>query len=287
MDQTLTPTDGGWIATSGTLSLDATSKVQGAASIKTTAQNLYFAACQLTLNNGKEVNAELYPTLNIWLCKDPAFSGTTLTLHDTNNNAASHEISVGTQKWFQTQIAVGSTNADTWQMQPQFNWQAVKKILVSCWFSAVSSGSFWVDGLFFGGRQYSSIQDDVASQNSIGLRELVEVDEELCSDLECESHAKALLASLKDPAETLTLQSSVLDFGASPVLAGDKIHVTLPNEGVNSDFKVLSVEYKVDAKTQTLQVTFDLGREKPVLADYVYALRSRTDGLSRYKTSKH
>jgi hypothetical protein len=269
------------------LSLDATSKVQGAASIKTSAQNLYFAACQLTLNNGKEVNVELYPTLNIWLCKDPAFSGVTLTLYDTNNNAASHEVSVGAQKWFQTQIAVGSTNADTWQMQPQFNWQAVKKILVSCWFSAVSSGSFWVDGLFFGGRQYSSVQDDVASQNSIGLRELVEVDEELCSDLECESHAKALLANLKDPAETLTLQSTVLDFGVSPVLAGDKIHVTLPNEGVNSDFKVLSVEYKVDAKTQTLQVTFDLGREKPVLADYVYALRSRTDRLSRYKTSKH
>jgi hypothetical protein len=39
------------------------------------------------------------------------------------------------------------------------------------------------------------------SQSSYGLRELVEVDEELWSDDECASRANALLASLKDPAE--------------------------------------------------------------------------------------
>jgi len=60
-----------------------------------------------------------------------------------------------------------------------------------------------------------------------------------------------------------------------------------PNEGVNSDFRVLSAEYKVDGKTQMLEVTLDLGREKPLLADYVYALRSKTDRLSRTKTSKN
>jgi len=104
--------------------------------------------------------------------------------------------------------------------------------------------------------------------------------------LECESHAKALLANLKDPVETLTLKSSVLDYEATPILAGDKIHVTLPNEGVDSDFRVQSVEYHVDGKTQTLETTLELGKEKPLLADYVYALRSRTDHLSRHKTAK-
>src|SRR5664280_1724069 len=117
----------------------------------------------------------------------------------------------------------------------------------------------------------TSVQDDVSSQSSIGLRELVEVNEELCSDLECESHAKALLS--KDPAEALTIQSTVIDYGSSPILAGDKINVALPNEGINADFRVLNAEYKVDGKTQTLEVTLDLGREKPLLADYVYALR--------------
>jgi len=43
----------------------------------------------------------------------------------------------------------------------------------------------------------------------------------------------------------------------------------------------------VDGKTQMLEVTLDLGREKPLLADYVYALRSKTDRLSRTKTSKN
>jgi hypothetical protein len=122
--------------------------------------------------------------------------------------------------------------------------------------------------------------------NSIGLREIVEVNEELCSDIECESHAKALLANFKDPAETLTLQSTVIDYGTSPILAGDKVHVTLPNEGLDGDFRVLSAEYKVDGRTQVLETTLELGREKPLLADYVYALRSRTDRLSRYKTAK-
>lgn len=106
------------------------------------------------------------------------------------------------------------------------------------------------------------------------------------SDLECESHAKALLANLKDTAESLTIQSTVIDYDASPILAGDSLHVTLPNEGVNGDFRVLSVEYNVDGKTQTLETVLELGREKPLLADHVYVLRSRTDRLSRIKTSR-
>ncbi len=286
--ESLTPANGTWIATSGTISLDATSKVKGSASIKTSSQNLYYASCQLTLDSGKEVDTDLYPTLNLWLSQDASFNGNiTLTLFDTNNNAATHEITVGTEKWFQTQIPVGTTNTDSWQIPTQFNWNQIKRVQVTCWFNSVGTGNFWVDGLFFGGNQYSSVQDDQTSQNNIGLRELVEVNEEFCSDLECESHAKALLSNLKDPAETLSVQSTVIDYVTSPILAGDKIHITLPNEGINADFRILSAEYKVDGKTQELEVTLELGREKPLLADYVYALRSQTDRLSRIKTAKH
>ena len=262
-------------------------KVKGSGSIKTSAESLYYAACQLTLDSGKEVDTELYPEMNLWLSRDASFNGNvTLALWDTSSNAAERDFSVGTEKWFQTQIGVGSANADLWQVQTGFDWQQVKRVSVAFWFDDVDSGSFWVDGLFFGGRRYSSLQEDATSQSSIGLRELVEVNEEICSDLECESHAKALLANLKDPAESLTVQSSVVDYGSSPILAGDKISVVLPNEGINGDFRVLNVEYSVDAKTQTLFTMLELGREKPLLADYVYALRSRTDRLSRYKTAK-
>lgn len=285
--ESLTPTDGAWTATSGTISLDTANKIKGSGSIKTTATSLYYAACLFTLNSGKEVNTQLYPELNLTLYRESSFSGNiTLTILDTNNNSAAHEFTVGNDKWFQSQIKVGSANADLWQVDSGFDWQQVNKVRVVCWFNGSGSGSFWVDGLFFGGKRYSSLQEDVGSQASFGLRELVEVNEELCSNLECESHAKALLANQKDVAESLTVESSVLDYGVTPILAGDTLHVTLPNEGVNSDFRVESAEYIVDAKTQTLTVTLELGREKPLLADYVYALRSRTNRLSRIKVSR-
>ncbi len=57
-------------------------------------------------------------------------------------------------------------------------------------------------------------------------------------------------------------------------------------EGVNADFRVLSAEYRVDGATQTLETTLELGREAPLLADYIMALRSRTDNLSRYKAPR-
>jgi hypothetical protein len=64
------------------------------------------------------------------------------------------------------------------------------------------------------------------------------------------------------------------------------VHVELPNEGIEGDFRVLNVEYYVDAKTQTLETTLELGREQPLLADYVFKLKSKTDSLSRYKLAR-
>ena len=55
---------------------------------------------------------------------------------------------------------------------------------------------------------------------------------------------------------------------------------------MDADFRVLSAEYYVDARTQTLEVTLKLGHEQPLLADYLYVLRSKTDSLSRYKMGR-
>ncbi len=285
--ESLTPADGAWTATSGTVSFDSAVKVKGAGSIKTSAQNLNYGGCLFTLNAGKEVNAELYPVLNLWLDRESSFNGNvTLTLFDAADRTAWREFTVGYEKWFQVQVRVGAANADLWQVESGFDWTQVKKVRVVCWFDGVGTGSFWVDGLFFGGRRYSALQEDAGSQSSYGLRELVEVDEELWSDDECNSRAKALLANLKDSAEQLTLRSTVIDYGATPLLPGDKVHVTLPNEGVDGDFRILSVEYNVDAKTQTLEIVLELGREKPLLADYMFRLKSKTDSLSRYKIAR-
>jgi hypothetical protein len=185
------------------------------------------------------------------------------------------------------QLKAGKVNAEGWEsVDVGFDWTHVKGFRVDCWFDGVGSGSFWVDGLYFGGSRYSSTQEDVASQQAYGLREQVDTDEELYSDNECACRARALLAFLKDPAESLMLRSTVIDYGSQPLVAGDRVHVTLPNEGVDGDFRVLSVDYDVDAKSQTLELTVELGREQPFLADYLYALRSKTDRLSRYKVAR-
>ena len=176
--------------------------------------------------------------------------------------------------------------ADVWQVESGFDWTQIKKVHVVCWFDGSGTGSFWMDGLFFGGRRYGTVQEDAVSQSSYGLRELVEVDEELWSDAECTMRAQALLSSLKSFAEQLTLRSTVIDYGVTPLLAGDTVHVVLPNEDVDGDFLVLSVEYYVDAKTQMLETALELGREQPLLADYMFKLKSKTDSLSRYKLAR-
>jgi len=285
--ESLTPVDGSWSAVSGNVSFDTVTKKKGSGSIKTYGANLYYAACMLTLNSGKEVNANLYPALNFFIRRESSFNGNiNVILFDTADKSASNFFNTGADEWFQKQVRVGAENADVWDVESGFDWTQIKKVRFDCWFTGTGTGSFWVDGLFFGGRRYSSTQEDSASQSAYGLRELVEVDEELYSDNECLLRAKAILNRLKDPAEYLTVKSTVVDFGSAPLLAGDKIHVTLPNENVDADFRILSVEYHVDAKTQTLEITLELGREQPLLADYLYALRSKTDHLSRHKIAR-
>ncbi|MBS7633814.1 hypothetical protein KEJ15_09440 [Candidatus Bathyarchaeota archaeon] len=285
--ESLDPADGIWSAVSGTLSFDTGTKIKGSGCIKNYAENLYYAGSLFELDSGKEVNTELYPSLNFYVRRDSSFNGNlNVILYDTANKTATQMVTIGAGEWFRKELGVGAKNADFWEVESGFDWTQIAAVRFDCWFTGSGTGSFWVDGLYFGGRRYSNMQEDSGSQTAYGLRELVEVDEELWSDNECMLRAKAILAQLKDPAENLTIRSTVIDYGTTPILAGDKIHVVLPNENVDADFRVLSIEYYVDAKTQTLEITMELGREVPLLADYLYALRSKTDHLSRYKISR-
>jgi hypothetical protein len=92
--------------------------------------------------------------------------------------------------------------------------------------------------------------------------------------------------SAQGSAESLTINSSVINYGATLFLAGDRMHVALPNENVDADFQVVSAEYVVDAKVQELTVTLELGRETPLLADWVYALRSKVNQVNRLKVAR-
>jgi hypothetical protein len=211
---------------------------------------------------------------------------------DDNNYFQKSDFTVGytsMSDWRLNELPLGKSQEYDALTNPNGIWT---KTGSPSWFniSAIKFEAQWnlqwdlyIDGLFFDKGRFKNTQEDSTSQNNYGVRELVDTDEELYSDNECMLRAKAILAQLKDPAEYLTIRSTVIDYGNTPLLPADKIHVTLPNENVNADFRILSVEYHVDAKTQTLEITLELGRERPLLADYLYALRSKTDHLSRHK----
>jgi hypothetical protein len=213
-----------------------------------------------------------------------------IRLCDTSDKTADrYEQVPNDEKWHKIDLKVGAANNSEWvDIQSGFDWTQIKKIKFSGFFSGGTqeTRAMWIDNLFFGARRYTSTQEDAESQTNYGLRELVEVDEELHSDNECVLRADAWLSHLKDPAEHLQIRSTIVDYENTPLLPGDTIHIILPNENVDDDFCILTAEYHVDAKTQTLEITLELGREQPLLADYLYALRSKSDHLSRHKIAR-
>lgn len=278
----LTPTDGVWTAIApATIALDATKKVRGQVSIKTNINSQPIGAgCLFTLNSGKEVNSNLYPTLNFWSVLESTFNGHgMLTLRDISGKMASKLITAGFTDWAQTNISVGAGSVDSWfSIQTGFDWTQIKSIQIFYYFpTGTYSGTFWVDGLYFGGRRYSAIRED---PNSIGYpRELTETDEELKDDTACDLRAQALLAYYKDPAQYFTITSSVVDYGSTPILAGDKAY----------NYRVDSIEYNADGQSQLLELTIEFGKTPPRLADYMYGARSTTvtiEKLARTKLGK-
>ncbi|MDH5690713.1 MAG: hypothetical protein OEY81_04735, partial [Candidatus Bathyarchaeota archaeon] len=79
------------------------------------------------------------------------------------------------------------------------------------------------------------------------------------------------------------------DYGTTPLLPADKIPVLLPNENIDDNYRMGPVEYYVDAKAQTLEITLELGKVPPFLADYLYGMRATTvtvEKLARTKLGK-
>ena len=148
--ESLTPDDGDWYAVSGEISLDTGTKKKGDGSIKTYAENLYYASCRLVLDSGKEINTNLYSLLSFWIMRESAFSGyVNVILYDNADRGAAHMFNVGAAEWFQQKLKVGAQNADIWDVESGFDWTQIKIIRFDCWFSGTGTGSFWVDGLCF------------------------------------------------------------------------------------------------------------------------------------------
>ncbi len=274
-----------WVSGTGTgnVSLDNTNKAVGSYSIKhTTSTPDYYGRLRLVIPAGWQPDVNKHPTLQFQICREPAFNGqATVSLVDNSSKWVFRELQVAADKWYMHRLNVGKKYASEWQGADvaSFNWETVNEIIWDMHFSGTDTGSFWIDNLFFNNARWS------ASYGS-GSRELTETDEELHSDNECLLRAKAMHEQLSNPNEYIKVVSDVIDYGSTPILAGDKIWITLPNESVDDYYRVVSVEHRLTAETQTLETTLELGKQPPLLADYLYALKSRAGSLSRYKIGR-
>jgi hypothetical protein len=288
--RSLTPSEGTWTASAGTVSVDATGAPDGGACIKLYAPNNYYGSANFTLGTGNLIDCEKYPIMAVALKAENTFSGTgQITLYDNTYKTASKEMSVSPDgSWHNFETGVGSAYKNQWNwVQDGFDWTQILCVRITFYYPGVGTGSFWIYQLYVGGRRYYGLAESAASQAAYGLREYVEVDEELWSDGECNRRAAALLAYLKDPAEHLHIVSTVLDYGTSPILGGDKVPVQLPVEGVNSQFRVEWAEYRVPKEDPTkLEITLELGKEPPRLADYLYGLRTHTPNVEKLSRTK-
>ena len=288
--EALTNPFGTWTGTA-TLSASSTHKKLGTYSICTTISN--WSGANLQFFYSSAVNANLFTDFNFSLCivGTDFTGGFSVAFYDTNGKTAYREFSTAVVNAFDNfrdfKYGVGYKNQSDWIAQSGFDWTKIIYVYFDFWVKNISSsGSVYLDAMFFGGCRYSSVQEDASSQATYGLREYTETDEELGSDNECSLRAQALLTHYSSPVENLVVDSTVIDYGTSPLLAADNIHATLPNENVDEDFRTDYIEYSFDADTQTLQIMLSLGHEKPLLADYIYALRSKLKQVSKYKISK-
>ena len=272
---------GNWQATEGKLYFETATKMVGNGSIRCYCDGVYNWGA-LLLNLPQEADCTGFRFLDFRIYLDANRSPSlNLLLYDYSGKWAFKYLSVAVGEWVSMHVPCNQASAGEWSVQVGFDWSRVAA--VKFWTYGSAGGNFYIDGLNFNGAFFKATQEDTTSQGLYGKREKIEHDEELFSNNECSLRAKALLAYFKDPIEYMTLVSRVIDYGTNPILPGDKIHVTLPNENIDADWIVLSVVYYINAKEQYLEITLNLGRQKPLLADYLFAARRKTDHLSRHK----
>ncbi|MCW4016803.1 MAG: hypothetical protein NWF06_10570 [Candidatus Bathyarchaeota archaeon] len=282
-----------------TMSIETSNVLQGSNCVKAHCTSYMYYVSFWWVFPANYVNANSYSSLVFAIKADSNHSlNHTIELHDGtgDDNVAWRGFTISeTDEWQLIKLDIGNNHVDEWTESSfntsDFRWDLIRGVRFVVNQKSGVYGDVWVDRFYFGNGRWSArrpleAQEPTSSQTAYGVRELAEVDEELHSNNECDLRAKALLAQLDSPAESITVRSTVLDYGTDVLLPADKIHVTLPNENIDADYRIVSVEYRVNASNQTLEVVLELGKQAPLLADYLYTLRSTSSALSRYKKGK-
>ncbi|MBA7472616.1 hypothetical protein ES707_07948 [subsurface metagenome] len=279
-----------------TMSIETSNVFQGSNCVKATCTAYMYYVSFWWVVPDNYVNTSQYPALVFAIKADNSHTlNHSIELHDGtgDDNVVWRGFTIPKAgEWQIIKLELGKNHVDEWTESSfnisDFRWDLIMGVRFIVNQKSGQYGDVWVDIFHFGKGRWNArrpleAQEPTSSQTAYGVRELVEVDEELHSDNECDLRAKALLAHLENSAESITIRSTVIDYGTNTLLPGDKIHISLPNENVDADYRIISTEYRVNAATQTLEVVLELGKETPLLADYLYTLRSKSDSLSRYK----
>jgi len=269
---------------------DSSTRIVGSYSVRlSTTQAVASSVVDWYFATGHLFDANKYPSLTFQLRREnaPGEVGVKIELMDSSGQKVRRIFRTEPEKWDLQSFSVGEKQDSDWTHDEfntkAFNWAEIRRVRFEAYFNGNGSGSFWVDNFFFNSKRWENTQEDSVSQQAYGLRELVEVDEELHSDNECSLRAQAVLSYLKDPAEYITLRSDALVLTDGRLVPGDVVHVSLPNENIDADYRILTVEYSLIGKEQTLEITLELGKEPSQLVTVMSDLRSKTESLARNK----
>jgi hypothetical protein len=271
----------GWGPQNSTISAESTIKVVGSRSVKvaTPIDAGEFGAMYV---NEILVDAELYPEIRFKLYATRASSGYVRVWDSAWKTAMTTFSQVVADGRFHHQVInAGSASEEAWQVESGFDWTLIRITEVGLNNPGLTdpATTCYVDGLYWSGRRYSYTKQAPSGD----LREFVDTDQELASDYECQLRAEAMYDYYSGPAVSSPIGSTVIDYGTTPILPGDKIHVVLPNENVSADFRIESgVKYAYDGRTTELSIDFVVGRQPRLYADYMYRLSSKQDYLVRH-----
>jgi hypothetical protein len=132
------------------------------------------------------------------------------------------------------------------------NWEKIEGF--KFYFSAFTGARKWaaIDNLRLLGGRFQHLAEDATSQTNYGRRDLVHLDEALISVADVQTRGETLKYQLKDS----TVEVSISTPLNTDILAGDRLVVTLPNEGITAaDCDVLSVEQSVTTQNATTVIT--------------------------------
>jgi len=273
-----------WASGTGTgaVSLDNTEKIKGSYSIKTNVTTAdYYGRAILTLPTGMEVNCNKYPSLTFQIRAATSYCGdVTVQLEDSAGMVVRREVKIRLGEWNLLQFMCGRKHSDEWthslfNTQP-FNGEQVKKVDITCHFSGAGTGAFWVDNIFFDKCRWSAVAEDATSQSKYGVRELAIIDETLISDDACAKVAETELKYRKDLAEFLR----VTVLGDPRIVAGEMIHVTSLNEGIDANYRIQNVEHWMNDEGE-FESRLTLIAEPPRVATILAETREEMGTLMR------